>query len=104
MRCRKCDNVLTRDDSEKRGECHPSECAGQSYRFYWLHGKVDQGYGRSVADAFSKLGFGGGAMRALDFYEELDEGPSEYAWVEPGSQAGRGEWHNFVLARSWDLA
>jgi len=52
------------------------------YRFYWLTGNVDQGQGEDPAQALTLLGYGGGAVRALDFYEELDEGPSEYAWVK----------------------
>lgn len=42
------------------------------HRFHWLpegSGKTDEGYGRDVADAFSRLGYGGGAIRALDWWE-----------------------------------
>lgn len=47
------------------------------FRFHWLTKKadgtpqVDEGHGRDVADAFSRLGYGGGAMRALDYFEEV---------------------------------
>ena len=48
------------------------------FRFHWLSKKADgtphinEGYGRDVADAFSRLGFGGGAIRALDYYELVE--------------------------------
>jgi hypothetical protein len=41
------------------------------FKFHWLDGKTDEGYGLTVADAFTKLGYGNGAMGALDYYEEL---------------------------------
>ena len=42
------------------------------FRFHWRgSGKSDEGYGRDVADAFSRLGYGGGASGALDYYEEI---------------------------------
>jgi hypothetical protein len=39
------------------------------YRFHWLDGSVDEGYGRNVADAFTRLGYGAGALAALDYHE-----------------------------------
>ena len=63
-----------------------------NYRFYFRSGHLDEGKGHDVADAFRRLGYGGGAIRALDFYEEIDEGPSEFAWDVD-------HWHNFVLFR-----
>jgi len=44
------------------------------FRFHWRDGKKHEGYGRDVADAFSRLGFGGGAIRALDYYERVSDG------------------------------
>ena len=47
------------------------------FRFIWRTKNADgtpqvnEGYGRDVADSFSRLGFGGGAIRALDYYEEV---------------------------------
>lgn len=44
----------------------------QLFRFHWRpSGRIDEGYGRDVADAFSRLGYGGGAIRALDYYETV---------------------------------
>jgi hypothetical protein len=44
----------------------------QRYRFFWLSGMVSEGEGYDVADAFRRLGYGGGALRALDYYEQID--------------------------------
>ena len=41
------------------------------YRFHWLDGSKNEGYGRDADDAFTRLGFGGGAARALDYYETV---------------------------------
>lgn len=43
----------------------------RKYRFYWLDGRTNEGEGVSVADAFRRLGFGAGAMPALDYYKEI---------------------------------
>lgn len=39
----------------------------QRFQFVWLDGKVQDSYGRDVADAFRRLGYSAGAMRALDY-------------------------------------
>lgn len=38
---------------------------------HWLHGKTEEISGYDIADAFSKAGYGGGALGALDYYEEI---------------------------------
>lgn len=43
----------------------------KKYRFHWLDGKVEEGEGRDVADAFTHLGYGAGALRVLDWHEEV---------------------------------
>ena len=43
------------------------------WRFHWLDGKVDEGTGGSMTDAFTRLGFGAGALQALDYYEEVND-------------------------------
>lgn len=45
----------------------------RKYRFVWLDKKEHTGYGRDVADAFTRLGFGAGAMPALDYYEDITD-------------------------------
>jgi hypothetical protein len=43
----------------------------KKYVFHWLDGKQDIGEGQDEADAFTKLGYGGGAVRALDWVERV---------------------------------
>lgn len=49
------------------------------YRFYWLDGVTTVQEGTSVEDAFSKAGYGAGAIRALDFYD-VDKAEPTYSW------------------------
>jgi hypothetical protein len=42
------------------------------YRFWWKTGKWEESHGKNVAEAFSRLGYGAGAIAALDYYETLD--------------------------------
>lgn len=39
------------------------------YRFHWLDGSVSEGIGDGPCDALIKLGYGGGAIMALDYWE-----------------------------------
>ena len=41
------------------------------YRFHWLDGSADEAEGYDVRDAFRHLGFGAGAIPALDYFEEI---------------------------------
>lgn len=43
----------------------------KKFKFYWLGGEIEEGEGISVSDAFTRLGYGHGAMKALDYYEEI---------------------------------
>lgn len=49
--------------------------------FHWLDGKIDRGLGRGdtreqrAADALDRMGYGGGALRALDYWKQIDEEP-----------------------------
>ena len=43
----------------------------KKFKFYWRDGVVHEGEGYDVADAFRRLGFGGGALAALDWWEEI---------------------------------
>ena len=40
------------------------------YRFFFLDGKISEGCGTNVANAFTHLGYGGGAITSCDYYEE----------------------------------
>lgn len=43
------------------------------FRLHWLDGKVEIVRGEGIANAFNKAGYGGGAIRALDYYEEVSK-------------------------------
>jgi len=53
------------------------------YRFHWRSGEPSEGRGRDVADAFGRLGYGGGAIAALDYYEIVSEGTDDCARLKP---------------------
>jgi hypothetical protein len=40
------------------------------FTFYWMDGTKDSGEGSDVRDAFIRLGFSAGAVRALDYFKE----------------------------------
>jgi len=43
------------------------------FRFHWRGSSMEpsEGYGRDATDAFSRLGYGGGAAAALDYWEQV---------------------------------
>lgn len=45
---------------------------------YWLDGKKTEIKGKDEIDAFSRAGYGGGAIRAIDFISK--ESSREYVW------------------------
>ncbi|MDP7546203.1 MAG: hypothetical protein QGF20_02830 [Alphaproteobacteria bacterium] len=47
------------------------------YRFHWPGGATNEGRGEDVADALEKLGFGAASAQALDYYEVIEESPSD---------------------------
>jgi hypothetical protein len=51
------------------------------YSFFWLDGKSEVLKGVSVADAFCRGGYGGGAIKALDFTAHGDV-TENYIWDE----------------------
>lgn len=54
------------DENEERS--YPGDL---SFKFVWNDGKEEIGKGRDAADALTRLGYGGGAVRALDYYQEI---------------------------------
>jgi hypothetical protein len=40
-----------------------------TYILHWLDGKTETVKGSDIADAFSRAGYGAGAIRALDWYD-----------------------------------
>jgi hypothetical protein len=57
------------------------------FTLYWRDGKREVVQGRTISEAFMLAGYGGGAMRALDFYANGED--HRYWWDEKGR-----EWHN----------
>lgn len=43
----------------------------KKYKFYWKDGHIDECEGFSPADALLKLGYGAGALPAMDHWEEI---------------------------------
>lgn len=46
----------------------------KQFRLHWLDGKKQIVTGRDITDAFTKAGYGAGAIAALDWYEPLSMG------------------------------
>lgn len=49
------------------------------FTLYWLDGKREVVQGRTAAEAMTLAGYGGGAVRALDFYANGED--TDYRWV-----------------------
>lgn len=45
----------------------------KTFRFHWPDGKVDEGKGDTVGEAFYKLGFEFSAIFTLDYWKEIKE-------------------------------
>lgn len=45
----------------------------KKFKFHWKTGRASIGEGTSPEDAFTHLGYGAGAVPALDYYEEIKE-------------------------------
>ena len=50
----------------------------KQFTFFWLDGKRTMCVGDDPADALTKAGYGGGAVRALDFFAYGDN--KDYVW------------------------
>jgi hypothetical protein len=59
----------------------------KKYTLYWLTGDKEIVNGYDIADAVRRSGYGGGALRALDFWE-LGES-SNWLWDK---EAGKWKW------------
>ena len=51
----------------------------KEYTLFWLTGKSEIAKGNSPDKAMALAGYGGGAIKALDFYAEGDQ-RNEYEW------------------------
>lgn len=47
------------------------EISDKKYEFFWTDGSSFQSSGRTPEEAFSKAGYGAGAVKALDYYKTL---------------------------------
>lgn len=54
----------------------------KKFRLYWRDGKTEVIEGLHIADAVTKAGYGAGAMRALDFYDNGELQSYEWNSVE----------------------
>ena len=45
----------------------------KKFKLYWLDGTTEIIKGRDAVDAFNSAGIGAGALRALDYYEEVKQ-------------------------------
>ena len=43
----------------------------KQFKLHWLDGKIEIVHGTNIADAMTKAGYDNGAVRALDYYEEV---------------------------------
>lgn len=43
----------------------------KTFILHWLDNRTETVYGESISDAFMRAGYGAGALRALDYYEEV---------------------------------
>ena len=43
----------------------------KEFKLHWLGGDTETVNGSTIADAFMRAGYGGGAMGALDWWEEV---------------------------------
>lgn len=43
----------------------------KEYRLYWRDGSQETVYGETISHAMNSAGIGGGALRALDYWEEI---------------------------------
>ncbi len=47
------------------------EIGEKTFILHWLHGAPEKIHGLDIADAIRKAGYGSGAMKALDYWEEV---------------------------------
>ena len=49
-----------------------TETNHKKFRLHWLGGKTEVISGTDITDAFRRAGYGGGSIRALDYYDEIE--------------------------------
>ncbi len=61
----------------------------QKYTLYWLSGRKEVVKGDNIKSAVANAGYGGGAMGALDFY---DDGDTRGKWIWHKWSSGHSTW------------
>lgn len=61
--------TVARSESSRFAE---DESGLKKFKLHWLDNKVDAIEGTDITDAFRRSGYGQGALRALDYWEEVD--------------------------------
>jgi len=61
----------------------------KTFILFWLTGDKEIVQGMDIADAVRRSGYGGGAMRALDFWSEGNDDKENWTW---NSTAHKWEW------------
>lgn len=66
----------------------------KKYKLHWLGGKVEDVEGTDIADACNRAGYGGGAMRALDYYSQQPDVVTDEPTMQPRAvyRQKRGKW------------
>ena len=54
----------------------------KKYNLHWHGGRIETITGNTIEEAFRNGGYGGGALSALDYYEEAMEVPLQYKTIE----------------------
>lgn len=47
--------------------------SNRKFILHWLDGSTNVVYGHTIAQAFTNAGYGAGAVRALDYWEEVKD-------------------------------
>jgi hypothetical protein len=63
------------------------------FRIYWLDGKNEEGPGASINDAFTRLGYGAGALHAVDYFKELTASVLAQELIELQAPLNDGRGH-----------
>jgi len=54
----------------------------KKYNLHWYSGRIETITGNTIDEVFRNAGYGGGALSALDYYEEAMEVPMQYKAIE----------------------
>ena len=60
----------------------------KTFRLHWSENSIEYVYGHTIAEAFKAAGYGGGAINALDHYEEVEEDKYKQYVILKGIELG----------------